>query len=425
MEQTIGMLTRRLFARTLICLVATWLLVGCGGGGGGESAPTGCSRDPIALPASLPIVDDDAQWLCGALPEPARVDDNLGFDLSGARSCLAGSRPAVSGNDIYVAPEGADSASGASSTEALATLQEALCRALPGQTIHMAPGTYRGAAAVVGIGASASEEVVIRGEGAEPGDTVLDGEFWRSAAITLGESYNVRIENLTVTHYIDAGIQTQLGAKITVQNIVSRSNGRCSVNADSAGEGFGINLVGTKDVRVADSLFEDNGPLLRPVLCGEVLGTGINTFEVSGTISGNTIRSTRGGAMLLEDSGPALVENNIAEGNFLLAVDNYRGRRRLDRREPRHPGTWQHLPRQLGRRGNPRVRRGAGVPRPLQEHHHHRQHHHGSFGWRPRLGLRRMPATFGRHHEFRNAGGRQHSCGQPVRGRGLSGALRP
>jgi len=59
------------------------------------------------------------------------------------------------------------------------------------------------------------------------------------------------------------------------------------------------------------------------VLCGLVLGTGINTFDVTGRFSENTIRHTRGGAMLVEDSGPTVVENNLGEKNFLLALENY------------------------------------------------------------------------------------------------------
>ncbi len=305
------------------CLLG-WLLV-LGGACGGESEPPAVCGDvePVSIPSELGIVDDDEQWRCGDLPEPARLDENLGQRIAGATSCIAGERPTVSGTDIFVAPGGSDDASGASAEEALATLQEALCRVRPGQTIHLAPGRYEGAAAVAALGSADSDEVVVRGDGSDPSEVVLDGQYWRSAAISLGESHNVRIENLTVQHYIDAGIQTLGGSRVTIRNIVSRSNGRCSVNEDSEGEGFGINLVGTKEVLVTQSTFEDNGPLLSRVRCGEVLGTGINTFEVTGRFSENTIRRTRGGAILIEDGGPAVVENNLGEQNFLLSLGNY------------------------------------------------------------------------------------------------------
>ncbi len=293
-------------------------------GGCKDEEPTGtCESDPVTLPAELGIVDDDAKWLCDNLPEPAVEDPNFGQKIAGATSCVGGERGAVSGSNIYVATDGSDSASGATAGEALATVQEALCRVAPGQTIHIAPGTYPGAAAVAALGDAQSDEIVIRGEGSTPDEVILDGEYWRSAALSLGESHNIRIENLTVQHYIDAGIQTLNGSKITIRNIVSRSNGRCSVNEDSAGEGFGINLVGTEDILVEQSTFEDNGPLLSKVRCGIVLGTGINTFAITGRIRENTIRHTRGGAMLIEDGGPAIVENNVGEQNFLLALNNY------------------------------------------------------------------------------------------------------
>ncbi|RMH40257.1 MAG: hypothetical protein D6689_14260 [Deltaproteobacteria bacterium] len=294
------------------------------GPGGTDGGGGGCgSTEPAALPAELGIVDDDADWLCGNLPEAPQEDDNLGQVIAGATSCLGQSGPAVAGKDVWVAPDGSDAASGANRNQALATLREALCRVAPGQTIHIEPGTYLGAAAVAALGDANSETIVIRGEGDAPSDVVLDCEHWRSAAITLGESFNIRIENLTVQHCIDAGIQTLNGAGVTIDNVVSRNNGRCSVNLDSEGEGFGLNLVGTKNVAVTNSVFEDNGPLLARVLCGEVLGTGINTFAISGRVANNTIRRTRGGAMLIEDGDDATVEDNLGEHNFLLALNNY------------------------------------------------------------------------------------------------------
>lgn len=318
------------WGRTHLALVGTLacVLAACGGGEDddgdlSDAGSAGGCAEKAPLPADLGIVDDDAEWLCGNLPEPTREDDNFGTTVSGVTSCSAGSGPEVTGETIYVAPGGSDSNAGDSPSTALATLQEALCRVTPGQTILLAPGTYEGSAAVAGLGGPDDPDIVIRGDGATPEDVVLDGERWRSMGVGLSQSWNVRIENLTVQHYIDAGIYTLEGGRITIAGIIARNNGRCSVFEDSEGEGFGINLVGTTDVAVEDSVFEDNGPLLDRVLCGEVLGTGINTFEVSGTFVRNTVRRTRGGAFLIEKGGPAVLENNRGEKNYLLAFANY------------------------------------------------------------------------------------------------------
>ncbi len=285
-----------------------------------------CDVEPVALPEELGIVDDDAEWLCDEADKPDKVRNlgDWGTRAAGVVGCFPGEEGTVSGADIYVAPDGDDDAAGNSADAPLATVAAAVCRASPGQTVHLAPGTYTGDGVIVGmLGSAGGEPVTIRGEGADPEEVVLDGEKWRGFALGFTESHNVVIENLTVENWTNEGIYALEGSGITVRDVVVRNNGRCNADRDSEGEGFGVDFVGTADVTVADSLFEDNGPLLEPVLCGAVLGTGINTFEVSGTLSGNTIRRNRGGAMLVEDGGPMTVEANLAEDNFFLAVDNY------------------------------------------------------------------------------------------------------
>ncbi len=276
------------------------------------------------LPATLGILNDDAMWLCGADRPEKPHEYGIGIVAAGIEECYPGDEPEAPGNDIWVATDGDDGHNGMDETQALRTLKSALCRVRPGQTIHLGPGTYHTAVAVGGMGHSHSAPVVIRGEGDDPSSVVLDGEYWRSFALGLVESFNFRIENLTVQHYTDAGIYSLVGGGVSIQNVISRFNGRCSVDPDAQGEGFGVNLDGTGDIRVENSRFEHNGPLLAPALCGEALGTGINTFEASGVIRGNTIVHTRGGGILVEKStGPFLIENNLAEKNDFLAPNNY------------------------------------------------------------------------------------------------------
>ncbi|RME74454.1 MAG: hypothetical protein D6776_05225 [Planctomycetota bacterium] len=293
---------------------------GSGGGGGGGSGGGGLSALPPSAPA---IVDDDALWLCTNRPERPH-DGALGLRIAGVRECTAGSTAAVAGGDIYVAPGGDDADTGDSPASALRTLAEALCRAQPGQTVHLAPGTYREGAALGALGSASSAPLVIRGE-PQPGQpVVLDGERWRTHGIGLVECWNVRIEGIRFEHYSDAGVWVLLGGGIELVDLEVTGCGRCSVEPDVEGEGFGINLLGVQGYTVANCRFEDNGPLLSEVLAGRVLGTGINTFESSGgTIADNTITLTRGGGILIEDGSAVTVTGNAIVDNFLLAYDNY------------------------------------------------------------------------------------------------------
>ncbi len=306
--------------RGRLCILPIVLLQGCSN----DVIDTGPACDAAAeLPSDLGIANDDDDWLCDHRPESPRTLDGI-VRAAGVTLCYAGDRGQVTGSDIYVAPDGDDDSGGATPEQALRTLTEAMCRVRPGQTVHLAPGHYE-EAVLLGLGNRAdSAPVTITGEGESPGDVVLDGGHWRSFALGLADSHNVTIANLSVQHYTDAGIYTLNGSGITLTDLLLMRNGRCSVDPDSEGEGFGVNLVGTTGIVVKNSVFDDNGPLLAPVLCGEVLGTGINTFESSGIIEGNTLRRTRGGAMLVEKSaGPFMVNENLAEQNYLLALDNY------------------------------------------------------------------------------------------------------
>ncbi len=276
------------------------------------------------IPPSLEIRNDDAQWLCGdKSPEPPREYD-VGVVAAGVRECYPGDEPPVAGDDIWVSVEGDDRHPGDAPTRALRTLGEALCRAQPGQTIHLLPGTYQEGVVIGALVNGDQAPLTIRGEGSDAGDVVLDGGYWRSFGIGFVETNNVLVENLTVQHYTDAGIYALSSEGVHIKDVVAFENGRCSVDPDAEGEGFGVNLVGVKGMLVEGSRFDHNGPLLAPMLCGEVLGTGINTFEASGIIRNNEIVRTRGGGMLVEKSvGPVRVEGNLVTRNFFLAVDNY------------------------------------------------------------------------------------------------------
>ncbi|RMF17912.1 MAG: DUF1565 domain-containing protein, partial [Candidatus Dadabacteria bacterium] len=173
-----------------------------------ENAVTGLACQVAAsMPADLGIRNDDDQWLCDQRPQAPKTLDGI-VRAAGVTLCYTGERGQVTGNDIYVSPTGNDDFSGAAPEQALRTLTEAMCRVRPGQTIHLAPGTYNDAV-LLGLSNKADDApVTITGTGARPDDVILDGEYWRSFAIGLVETHNVVIANLTVQHYTDTGIYT-------------------------------------------------------------------------------------------------------------------------------------------------------------------------------------------------------------------------
>lgn len=303
------------------CLFLLWFLLGACNASSG-SQPEVCIDDASTF-ETLGIENDDAVWLCDDLPEkPVWVAGAT--KAVGVQICYAGQDGQIRGDAVYVSPDGDDGNAGDSWQQPLATLTAALCRVSPGQTVYLAPGIYREGVLLALQNAANSPTLRIVGAGESPEDVILDGERWRSYGLYLLESHNVRVENLTVQNYTAAGIQTLLGSGITLERVNIRHNGRCNIDPDAAGEGFGVNLVGTEGVQVIGSWFVDNGPLLEQVACGMVLGTGINTFESSGRIQDNIIQATRGGAMLIEKSqGPFIVADNLVEHNFLLALNNY------------------------------------------------------------------------------------------------------
>lgn len=287
----------------------------------GPDVPSSPDADGGAMPApSAPgVADDDASWLCQNRPEAPREGDS-GLFVAGITECYRGGQPPVPGRDIWASPAGGGAGMAADDPLGLA---DALCRAEAGQTVHLLPGIYREGVALALFGDARGPALTIRGEPRDGAPVVLDGEHWRTFGIGLVESANIVIERIELRHYTDGGVWVLLGQDMIFRDLVIRSNGRCSVDPDAEGEGFGINLVGLEGYLVEDCVFVDNGPLRAVALAGEALGTGVNTYEASGTIRNNHIHGNRGGGVLIEQGHDALVEGNLIEANWLLAIDNY------------------------------------------------------------------------------------------------------
>ncbi len=327
------------FVATLVSAIAT----ACGGGGGWEddsyrigpgdagafTPPEDAGwnqrvpergEDPFPAPTEPGLADDDQDWRCDARPVPPRIG-HTEIALVGVTECLANEEAALPGDDIWVSPDG--TGGGADRTDPLGGLTDGVCRAKPGQTVHLLPGTYHEGVVAALLGDPDGAPIVIRGEPEEGAPVVISGDGWRTHGIALVESDNVVIERVEVRGFTDSGVYALDGERIVLRAAVVQGNGRCSVDEDAEDEGFGINLLAVEEYVVERSAFVDNGPSRATVLGARALGTAVNTFESSGIVRDNVMYYNRGAGVLVEDGHDTLVENNRIEANWLLLEGDY------------------------------------------------------------------------------------------------------
>lgn len=269
----------------------------------------------VALVATLSLA------ACEGLPfgEP---DTLVGIEFQNGVECLGEEAQPVGGDDVYVSPAGDDTNAGTSVAAPFATLGYALCNLQPGQTLHVLPGIYK-ESVILGVFGTADAPIAIVGEPEGDRLPVLDGEGQRSYGIALVESVNVSVENLEFRNFNDAGLYVLTGADITIRNNRFMDNGRASIEPDSEGEGFGVNVDGTARVVIEGNEAAGNGPNEERV-ARYILGTGINTFELrDAVIRGNYSHDNIGGGILVEDSETVLVEDNRVADNELDANGDY------------------------------------------------------------------------------------------------------
>ncbi|MFQ5399498.1 MAG: nitrous oxide reductase family maturation protein NosD [Anaerolineae bacterium] len=246
----------------------------------------------------------------------------VGIPFQDGIECLGEEAQPVAGDTIYVAPDGNDDNAGNRPDAPFATLGRALCHVRPGQTVEIAPGTYR-ESVIMGLFGDSSAPIVIHGTADAHSRPVLDGESHRTMGIALVESNHIVIEGLEFRNYTDEGLFVLTGSDITIRNNRFVGNGRASTDPEHEGEGFGVNVVGARDVIIEGNEAAENGPAADRVQKG-FLGTGINTFELQdGIIRDNHSHHNIGGGLLVEDGTNVLVENNRIDHNELDAGGDY------------------------------------------------------------------------------------------------------
>ncbi len=270
-----------------------------------------------------------------------RDKGSVGIPFRNGVECLGEEAQPIAGETVYVSPQGDDGNAGDSPDAPLGTLAYALCNLRPGQTLYVLPGTYR-ESVILGAFGEAGAPITIRGLGGEEQRPVLDGENIRTVGIALVESLNITIEGLEIRNYTDEGVYVLDGHHIVLRDNRFIANGRASTDPDMDGEGFGLAVIGGREVLIEDNEAAFNGPN-RERWENYILGMGINTFELfDSVIRGNDVHDTIGGGILVEDGGNVLVEGNRIHHNELDANGDYWD-----------GGIWVDGSRQVTLRGNP------------------------------------------------------------------------
>lgn len=275
----------------------------------------------IGVPTSCSGDDDEASSPSSASDGPYVDAEEMGIVYENGLGCFGGEFPGIDGANIFVSPEGDDANPGNTQDAPLRTLAFSLCSVRPGQSVHLAPGTYRESVVLGTFGEPGSAQIIIRGD--PENRPVLDGESTRTMGIGIVESYNVVIEGIEFRNYTDEGLSVLLGADIVIRDNVFADNGRESIDPDSEGEGFGVLVQATERALIENNEAYGNGPSDER-MAQAMLGTGIDTFEiVDSTIRNNLSHDNRGGGMLVEDGTNVLVEGNHLYSNTLDAAGDW------------------------------------------------------------------------------------------------------
>ena len=182
------------------------------------------------------------------------------------------------------------------------TIAAAASGALPGTEILVRPGVYTEevVASVPGV--------VIRGLGASADEVVLTGEDARDVGVTVG-ARGVRVENLTITGFRNAGIAVGPVTGTVVQDTSFMRNGLYGVDArspagltvrDSHFTGHGVAGIGVRDcqtcgARIDGGRFETNAA---GIVTASATGVVIRGADVSGNAVGVVLRGVVGAQVI-------------------------------------------------------------------------------------------------------------------------------
>ena len=221
--------------------------------------------------------------------------------------------------DYYVSvSSGSDDAPGTSETAAFATIAHALETVHPGGTVFILPGTYH---ECIGLSNTGNSGATITIESHDTGAN-LNGSGQKPFSFYFENCTNIAVRDLHIENYTDFGIGGSSCSGLAFTDLTVTGNGHVVQLIDWELEGYGIHIDDSDSITIENNDVSENGPNPR-VYPGQVLGTGINTFNISNAvIIDNDSYDNNGGGILVEDSRNVLVEDNEIWGNDLDATED-------------------------------------------------------------------------------------------------------
>jgi hypothetical protein len=246
-----------------------------------------------------------------------------------SQAAAAAGRPANAASVWYVAPGGAASAPcGATTATACALIDTAVAQAAPGDTIKVAPGTYRAAATSDLV--VLTKDLTLAGAGARR--TVLNGGHL-GTVLTVDPGVTATVTGLTIkggtgTDITESGTQVRVGGGVLNEGTLTLdrdtvTGNRVSATATGAGvqavaNGGGVFNADGGTLAVTHCLVTDNSAMARAAgaAIAEAIGAGVSSFgsvespnsqtsvEYS-TIRRNSARATGAGAVGAQVTGSA------------------------------------------------------------------------------------------------------------------------
>lgn len=168
-----------------------------------------------------------------------------------------------------------------------ATIGAALAGITAGGVVHLAPGVYAQSVTVETRGVS------IVGEGASPGDVVIDGGGVRRTGVLLA-ARGASLRNVTVTRHLAEGVAVRGARDVRVASVVATGNGE-----------YGILVADSTGVTVSD------------VSAGghRVAGIAVKGCDECDTIVERADASANRYGVLLDAAGSVIVRGSYVHGN--------------------------------------------------------------------------------------------------------------
>jgi hypothetical protein len=248
---------------------------------------------------------------------------------------LLGLAAPASATDFWVAPGGSNANSGLSPAEAWSTLQHAADTVGPGDTVHVADGSYAGF--YLDTDGTDDDPIVFLAEG--PAVQITSDNGTTPDGINLENASYVTIDGFVVNGRTRAGIRTVLAEHVTIRNCRCGNNGRWGIltgfvddllieNNETYGSviehGIYVSNSGDRPVIRANHSYDNNANGIHmngdESLGGD--GTISNAVVEGNLIHGNGVAG--GSGINMDGVVDSVVRNNLLYDNHASGISLYR-----------------------------------------------------------------------------------------------------